>query len=180
MFLNWILLLAPLTTFVSTAIIIRVQRFFSDQVSAQYACFLAGLINGSGILIVALSLELNRGNHDTIAMASLVLYVSVYMFCVNFLNWFVYALTETSMHIHLVALLARYESLSQDELYSLYNKNTIIRVRIPRLLQWGQLKRKDERLVLSGSWVLVGAIGCRILRRILGIPTRPELVKRES
>ena len=180
MILIWILLLTPVTTFVSTAIIIRIQKFSLDQVSAQNACFLAGLMNGSGILIVSLSLELKKGNHDAIAIASLILYVFAFMFCVNFLNWFIYALTETSMHIHIVALIGHYGSLSHDELYSLYNKNTIITVRIPRLLQLGQLKRKDEQLVLSGSWVLMGAIGCRILRRILGIPTRPELVKRES
>jgi hypothetical protein len=177
MILVWILLLSPLTTFVSTAIVIRIQRFSSGHVAPQNACFLAGLMNGSAILVISLSLEFKNGNSDVIAIVSLVLYIFAIMFCVNFLNWFVYALTETSMHIHLVALIDRHGSLSPDELHSLYNKSTIIKVRIPRLLQLGQLKRKAERLVLSGWWVLLGAIGCRILRWILGIPTRPELVE---
>jgi hypothetical protein len=177
MILVWILLLSPLTTFVSTAIVIRIQRFSSGHVAAQNACFLAGLLNGSAILVTSLLLEFKEGNSDAMALASLILYVFAIMFCVNFLNWFVYALTETSMHIHLVALIGQHGSLSPDELHSLYNKKTIIAVRIPRLLQLGQLKRNDDCLVLSGSWVLTGAVGCRILRRVLGIPTRPEFVK---
>jgi hypothetical protein len=52
----------------------------------QNACFLAGLINGSGILIVSLSLELN-GNHDDshpLWSSTFPLYVLY-----QFLNWFV-------------------------------------------------------------------------------------------
>jgi hypothetical protein len=177
MILIGLLLLLPLSTFISTAIVIRFQKFTSAQASPQKACFLAGLLNGSALLLSSLTIEIRRGSQDSLALFSLILYILVFVFCVNFLNWFVYTLTETSMHIHLVALIAHHKSLSQNELRSMYNKNTIVMARVPRLLQLGQLERKDGRLVLSGSWVMTGAFGCRVLRRILGIPVRPDLVK---
>jgi hypothetical protein len=177
MALVWMLLIAPFTTIICTGIFIRFQKFLLHQVLAQNACFLAGLTNGSVLMIVSLYLELKTGNSDPITITSLILYVFFYMFCVNFLNWFLYALTETSMHVHLLAIIGRAGSLNEDELHRSYNKEKIISARIPRLIQLGQLKWKQGRLVLSGSWVLWGAAGCRILRRLLGIPVRPELVK---
>ena len=177
MILIWLLLLVPLSTFLSTAIVIRFQKLSSDQESAQKACFLAGNLNGAWVLLFSLILEMRKGSRDPLAFLSLIIYVLIYMFCINFLNWFIYTLTETSMHIHLIALIAHYGSLSEERLRSLYNQNIIIRARVPRLLQLGQLTRRDGRLTLTGSWVLLGAVGCHILRWVLGIPTRPSLVK---
>ena len=170
-----LLLVVPLSTLLSTTIILRLRKICTGKTYPQNDCFLAGFLNGIALLALSLNEGVTKGVKDSLAVPSLIVYVLMYMFCINFLNWFIFTLTETSMHIHIVALIARYRSLSQYELYCLYNKDTIIKERIPRLLQLGQLKRKDRRLFLSGSWVLVGAVGCRIMRKILGIPARPGL-----
>ena len=97
-----------------------------------------------------------------------------YAFCVNFLNWFVFTLTETSMHIHLLVEIGLHEPVSLRDLNQRYNKQNIIRARIPRLVELGQLRLENGRLTVVGSWVLQAAKACRLLRRILGIPVQPE------
>ena len=76
-------------------------------------------------------------------------FVLVYLNCIVFLNWFLFTLTDVSMHIQLLLQLHRAGSITPEYLITRYNKETILRNRIPRLLALGQLRVKD------GSYIWV-------------------------
>jgi len=100
--------------------------------------------------------------------------LTIYVNCIGFLNWFIFTLTDVSMHIQLMMQIHSQGSISTEQLVERYNKNTILKNRIPRLLELRQLRLEGGRLFLRGHSVLFGARVCRILRRVLGIPERPE------
>lgn len=102
-------------------------------------------------------------------------YILIYSGCVTFLNWFLFTITDVSMHVRIAYLLHRHEGISPQEIQELYNKQVIVGNRTARLVELGQLKLVDGRYVLGGKEVLFGAAVCRLLRRLLGIPVSPEL-----
>ncbi len=102
------------------------------------------------------------------------LFVLIYANCLVFLNWFVFTLTDVSMHIQLAMQISRTGSLPLHELTARYNKKAILQNRVPRLLELGQLQLVAGRLFATGGSVLFGAWVCQWLRRILSIPERPE------
>lgn len=108
------------------------------------------------------------------------LYVSCFVFSLIFLNWFVFTLTDVSMHIQILMQIYRHPGITRNKLLQNYNKSIILKNRIPRLLELGQLKLRKERLFISGRSVLFGAWVCLILRYILGLPLHPEDARHET
>ncbi len=104
----------------------------------------------------------------------------IYLNCCVFLNWFVFTLTDVSMHIQLLMQIERQGTLTPESLVTRYNKNAILGNRIPRLLELGQLREENGRLFLHGKSVLLGAAVARIARRILGIPLHPEHAEHDA
>lgn len=116
---------------------------------------------------------IQRGSNIPDAIIGL-LYMVTYVNCLVFLNWFVFAVTDASMHVHLLVEIRRHGPIRPVDLHALYNKAAIIRARLPRLLELRQLHMEEGRLYARGSTVLLGAQLCVVLRRILGIPPTPE------
>lgn len=136
--------------------------------------FTAGLI--TNVIFLPLYAFAHIGFFDR-AIAPLfcgLLFALIYMNCMVFLNWFIFTLTDVSMHIQLLMQLSRLGSVKPDQLAECYNKNTILANRVPRLLELGQLRLENGRLFLNGGAVLFGASVCMVMRKILGIPERPE------
>ena len=171
----WILLialaLAPLSTWLGTAATNWTARAVGRSPLPQLACFVAGFANVGALVVLVLVLR-PAGSAPRELLAG-VLFIAAYGFCVNFLNWFVFTVTETSMHAHLLVEIGHEGEITRAELDRKYNKTTIIAARIPRLLELGQLRLEGGRLYLAGSWVLESALALRVLRRLLGIPPRP-------
>jgi len=171
----WILLLAltaaPLGTWLGTAAINWTARAVGRSPLPQLACFGAGFATMAGLVVLFLVLQ-PTGSAPRELLAG-VLLTGAYGFCINFLNWFVFTVTETSMHAHLLVEIGHEGEIARAELDRRYNKATIIAARIPRLLELGQLRLDGDRLYLAGSWVLASALVLRRLRRLLGIPPRP-------
>ena len=171
----WILLLAlavaPLSTWLATAAINWTVRAAGRSPLPQLACFVAGFATMAALVVLVLVLR-PTGSAPRELLAG-VLFVAAYGFCVNFLNWFVFTVTETSMHAHLLVEIGHEGEIARAELDRRYNKTTIIAARIPRLLELGQLRLEGGRLYLAGSWVLRSALALRVLRRLLGIPPTP-------
>lgn len=113
--------------------------------------------------------------HDLVEMGWSFAFGVIYIACAVFLNWFVFTITDVSMHIQLLMQLFERGTTTVGELQQRYNKNVILGNRIPRLLELGQLRRVDGKLRVGGRGVLFGALCCTVLRRLFGLPIRPEL-----
>ena len=165
------LAVAPLSTWLATAAINWTARAAGRSPLPQVACFIAGFANMAALVVLVLVLR-PTGSAPRELLAG-VLFTAAYGFCVNFLNWFVFTVTETSMHAHLLVEIGHAREITRAELEQRYNKTTIVAARIPRLLELGQLRLEGGRLYLAGSWVLRSALALRVLRRLLGIPPTP-------
>jgi hypothetical protein len=106
-------------------------------------------------------------------VAIYVVFGLVWLYLASFLMWFLFAATDTSMHVHLLVETFGRKSSARSELRKHYSKPNIIAARVPRLLALGQLASIDGRLRLTGKAVLQGAWIASIARRILGLPARP-------
>ena len=161
----------PVAIFALTVVIIRTRIVFGHPLEPQKSCFLAGLLFGF-ILIIFYGIAF-RAEPRAEFWAG-ILYCCLYSFCLNFLNWFLFTITEISMHIHLLVEIVESGGLTRKKMQERYNKQIVLGVRIPRLLELGQIRILDERYYLTGRWVLLGGQMCTLLRRIVGLPAEPE------
>jgi hypothetical protein len=103
------------------------------------------------------------------------LYAALVVNAAAFISWNFFAMTDTSMHIHILTEFYRAKDLSKAELLDRYSKDTIVRARIKRLLTLDQLRLVDGKLTIAGRAVLAGAEMCKLFRLVLGIPVRPPV-----
>lgn len=123
-------------------------------------------------LLIGLFLRFQIGWLDLLIYGMyLFLVINVY----GFVIWNGFAITDVSMHTHLLVEVFRAREISYKKLTTIYNKQKVIAARIPRLLSLGQLIEKEGKLYLNGNTVLLGANVCALFRRLLGIPVRPPL-----
>lgn len=106
-----------------------------------------------------------------------IIFTSLYGVCVVFFNWFVFALSEASMHIRILTVIHQSGSTTVKQLQQQFNKDTIIAYRVPKLISVGQLGIEDGRLVVKSHLVIRFAAVLRFIRRLLAIPARPELAE---
>lgn len=170
-----ILAASPAAIWLVSAVLNHAFRAAGIPFSPQRACFWAGGLVWVALLACRFGIESAGAEHPATWDGVLgdVAYLSVFAFCINFLNWFVYTLTETSMHIHLMIEIGRAPDSTRDEIAGRYNKQTIVRARVARLLGLRQLAERDGRYFTTGRWILLSADACRRLRILLGIPPRP-------
>jgi hypothetical protein len=170
-----LLVASPVATWLFSAVLNHAFRAAGASFSPQRACFWAGGLTWVALLACRFGLEAAGAERPATWAGTLgdVAYLSVFAFCINFLNWFVYALTETSMHIHLMVEIGRAPGSTRGEIVGRYNKQTIVRARVARLLGLRQLAERDGRFFTTGRWILLSAEACRRLRILLGIPPRP-------
>ena len=168
-----ILVAIPFAVVLMNAALNRAARRWSSLPGPHTTPFVTGaLVNGTAVpLLTFASAQPGDGIADTLFGS---LYALSYVNCVVFLNWFVFSVTDVSMHVHLLVEIHRHGTIRPEELHALYNKSAIIEARLPRLLELRQLRLEDGRLYVRGSAVLLGARLLVPLRRILGIPPRPQ------
>ncbi len=163
----------PLAIVLVNSVLNRTARLWPSPASPHVTPFATGaIVNGTAIPLFLIAI-LQRGSDTSDTIFGL-LYVVTYVNCLVFFNWFVFAVTDASMHVHLLVEIRQRGVIRPEELRARYNKAAIIRARLPRLLELKQLRLEDGRLYAQGSAVLLGAQLCLVLRRILGIPPRPE------
>jgi hypothetical protein len=126
--------------------------------------------------VVLLALLLRAATHSfSAALLPELFYVALVINAAAFISWNFFAMTDTSMHIHILTEFYRAKDLSKAELLERYSKNTIVGARIKRLLTLDQLRLRDGKLTIAGRTVLAGAEMCKLFRRVLGIPVRPPV-----
>jgi hypothetical protein len=169
-----LLCLPVLAVWPVTATIVRYHRLADSSISPQKACYQAGLLVTFASLTWWIYISLKQPTTDSVETLAGVAYLLVYCFCCSSINWFIFAVTEASMHTHLLVEIGCNDGLTLTELHRRYNKSKIISVRISRLIEIGQLRLTgSNQLILGGRWVLVGAEIARLLRILLSIPPQP-------
>lgn len=171
--LAWLLSLPLLAIWPLTALLIRYRRRSGRQISPQNSCFHAGAMVFIATAVSWLVVSTNGSDPKIMELPGGIAYLAAYCICITFLNWFVFVVSDTSMHVHLMVEIGREEGMPLAELQRRYNKQTIIQARIPRLLELGQLRLRGNQLVLGGRWVLAGAEAARLMRILLSIPPHP-------
>ena len=126
------------------------------------------------VVLVALLLRAATRSFSTALLPEL-LYAAIVINAAAFISWNFFAMTDTSMHVHILTEFYRAKDLSKAELLERYSKDTIVRARIKRLLTLDQLRLQDGKLTIAGRTVLAGAEMCKLFRWVLGIPVRPPV-----
>jgi hypothetical protein len=128
----------------------------------------------NAIVLIALLLRAATHSFPTVCWLEF-LYAALVINAAAFISWNFFAMTDTSMHIHILTEFYRAKDLSKAELLDRYSKNTIVGARIKRLLTLDQLRLRDGKLTIAGRAVLAGAEMCKLFRLVLGIPVRPPV-----
>lgn len=160
----------PLLVFLCNSALNRFTSFDSHRTP-----FLAGYIVTVITIAAFLLVQASLCAQLTLWMLVGCVYILVYCGCVTFLNWFLFTLTDVSMHVRIAYILFRSQGMGREDIKRLYNKQIILRNRTARLLELGQIKLENGYFVSGGGEVLLGAAVCKLLRRLLGIPVSPEL-----
>lgn len=169
----WIVVLMlsfPILVFGLNAVLNRFKGAH-PHVTPFKAGFTGLLLMISFFIITYFSSE-NFNKYDFISALAL---ISLYGVCVVFINWFVFAVSDASMHIRILMVIEQLGAASPVQIQERFNKNSIISYRIPRLIAVGQLGMLNGRLVIKSKSVILFAAVLRFIRRVLSIPERPEL-----
>jgi len=176
-----VLLLAlctPLLILISISIMNRRQRAALAQpqeyLTIARSTILANLFNMTATAIASVT----SGASDTSETWACFGYILLTTNASAFVIFALIATADTSMHIHLLTQVFRFEPITFSDLAQRYNKQKIITARLPRLLSLGQLACDHGRLRLTGSSVLARARLLAVCRWLLNIPIRPPPVTR--
>lgn len=169
------LLLAPLLLAVLNLLLNLVGKYHVHKTP-----FLAGTCASIVWIPLFLFLCVEKNGFSPVGFLFDAIYGFVYIFCLIFLNWFVFTLTDVSMHIQILMQIYRNPNITREDLCKKYNKSIILANRVPRLLELRQLELKDGKLFLAGRSVRLGATVCVILRYLLGLPLHPEDAHHEN
>jgi hypothetical protein len=126
------------------------------------------------IVLAALLLPAASSSFSSVCLPEFV-YTALVVNAAAFISWNFFAMTDTSMHIHILTEFYRVDDLSMTELFARYRKDTIVGARVKRLLTLDQLRLQDGKLTVAGRTVLLGAEMCKLFRLVLGIPIRPPV-----
>lgn len=145
------------------------------QIDSHRTPFTAGYSVTAAAIIVYVAGQIYCSGSLQLSVLLGCAYLIFFSGCVTFLNWFVFTLTDVSMHVRIAYLLFKCGFLTPQQIQERYNKTVILKNRTARLLELGQLQIVDGCYVTRGGEVLLGARICKLLRFVLGIPVSPEL-----
>lgn len=169
----WVVVLMlsfPFLVFALNAVFNRVKGAH-PHVSPFQAGFIGLFLIISAYTVTYLSIE-SFQRYDFIAGLGL---IAAYGACVTFINWFVFAVSDASMHMRILMVIDQLGSATPAQIQERFNKASIISYRIPRLIAVGQLGILNGRLVVKSRSVIIFAGLLRFIRRVLSIPERPEM-----
>lgn len=83
-----------------------------------------------------------------------------------------FAISEVSLHMHIILMIYFSKSLSMDAIKKQYSKDYMLTERLQRLIELGQIEERDNRFYLSGNLLLVGSRIFDVWKMLLGFPIK--------
>lgn len=172
-----ILVAVPLAIPLVNATLNRTARLWTSPPSPRVTPFAAGALMNAAAVPLFLLARIQSGSDISDTIFGF-LYVVSYVNLLVLVNWFVFAVSEFSMHVHLLVEIRRQGVIPPESLRAHYNKSAILSARVLRLLELGLLRLDEGRLFYVKSpattAVRLEAQLILALRRILGIPSGLE------
>jgi len=171
--LVFILFISPVLIFGLHCFLHRVSKSIGIPLSGQQGAILS-VASGNILLlpIVWFYLLPHRGNEYPELMAGFVYFILVYL-SIGFGYFSLLNLSETSLHIHILLKVLAKGKLGLEEFKSEYDPETIVRARIERMMQLGQIEVKDGRYYSKNRFLVIGKGVFTLGRSLLGLPIRP-------
>lgn len=87
-----------------------------------------------------------------------------------------FAISEVSLHMHIMLMVLVHGELSTDAIKARYHKTYMLEERLNRLVKLGQVRVDDGVYHLNGRYFLYGSKIFDIWKMLLGFPTKLEKV----
>ena len=168
MSLEWILFfilcISPLFTLLLHMVLARLlHRRFANQVIAGLAILL-GFIPVMGIMGGVLYLK----NQTFNASVFVFLYTFIVYLCIGYSYFHIFNMSETARRIRILYETYSSKKLSRDELKIKYGREDMVKVRLERLVDTGQLRYMHDRYYLRGYVLYRVSRMINVWRSILG------------
>ncbi|OQW92127.1 MAG: hypothetical protein BWK78_02600 [Thiotrichaceae bacterium IS1] len=168
-------LLSPFLILTTTLFFRGLDNVKEKSALLHISCLKATLLSNLMSFIFVISVAIFSISMDFTHILSQVVYMFIIVSGCGFIHWQIFAISESSMHVHLLVEVYKVDKISIPELLNRYNRKTIIASRIPRLLAMGQLVSENGVLEARGEGILLIAKLPAFFRKILGIPVRPYI-----
>jgi hypothetical protein len=95
-------------------------------------------------------------------------YLAVCLLCVAYCYWSLICLSESGRRYRIAHMVLTGEAEHADDILRIYNSHVIIRARLDRLVQWGEVEINQNRYVCRRGRVYWASVAVRSWARLLG------------
>ena len=164
-------LAAPLF-FVIHMIISRLFRFAKTNLTPFVGIFFSIIIGSILIIIYVISLLGAKLWEAPLEALACLVFVFLTLTGFAYMYFATFAISEVSLHMHIMSMILLSKKLSIDEIKKQYSKSHMLKERLKRLIDLGQIKEKNNRYYLNGRLLIYGSKIFDIWKIILGFPIK--------
>ena len=164
-------LAAPLF-FVIHMIISRLFRFAKTNLTPFVGIFFSIIIGSILIIIYVISLLGAKLWEDPLEALACLAFVFLTLTGFAYMYFATFAISEVSLHMHIMLMILISNKLSIDAVKIQYNKPHMLKERLKRLIDLGQVREEDNFYYLNGRLLLYGSKIFDIWKILLGFPIK--------
>lgn len=164
-------LAAPLF-FVIHIIISWIFRFANISLTPLVGTFFSLIIGSIIIIIYAISLLGAKLWETPLEASACLAFVFLTLTGFAYMYFATFAISEVSLHMHIMLMILISQKLSIDTIKVEYNKSHMLKERLKRLIDLGQVRERDNIYYLNGRLLLYGSRIFDIWKILLGFPKK--------
>ena len=172
--LMFILALSPVVILGLHCFLHRLSKSMGFHLSGQQGAILSVISANLLLLLVAWSYVLSHWRNDFLQLIASLAYLTLVYYSIGFGYFSFLNLSETSLHVHILLKILAKGKVRLQELKSEYNPETMVKARIERMVQLGQIELKGGRYYSKNRFLVVGKSIFTVGRSLLGLPVKPE------
>ncbi len=166
---------SPAGIFVSHMLLFRLMRAAGKPATAHTSAIVAIAAWLVALLAIVPVLAWRGGVNQPLMLVCVLAYVVAVYGALAILYLDVVNIAETSLHMHLLLEVAWSDRPSLEALVARYSPDRMVAERLDRLTALGQIRVADGRYYLGSQSALRLARCIDAWRRVLGLPTSPDL-----
>lgn len=155
-----ILISSPFILMIFHIIFLKTLKFINMNVSPQLILFL---------IIILFNVPVLLSTYFLTKKIDIIIYSFIVYNCIGYCYFHIFNMSETARRIKILIEIMQKGALSAEDLKLSYNTDLMIKYRLERLIGLKQIiKTNDNKYILSGKILLIGALFMYAWRKILG------------
>jgi hypothetical protein len=172
-----VLLLSSPLYFIIQIILNWICKFINISISPFVGCFVSILLGSTAIVGYVLVLLSGNYMHNPLEVISCLIFTLFTLVGFAYMYFATFAISEVSLHMHIMLMILISKELSIEEIKQSYNKTYMLEERLTRLIEIGQICKRDNLYYVNSKLLLYGSRIFDFWKKLLGLPIKLNNIK---